>query len=343
MPGSDPRDCERVPSATEDGLQDGRPHPALRRYIAHYEAVDLATAAERLRMRRAGQMPKIEGGVDDGRAEMELKEASLPNPFEKMDIDPKLEVGDEGVHAVVREAKAPPGAERAPETPAPSLDEMKRRVMSSAPGSVEASVPSHDARNGHYDPFTGSVEAFGAPSAPSPHVAPEVPELVWLRGELVAARKELEESRGRAAALQVRLEAAEKAAREAPQTPEEPFGAWLKGRKRVSIDMGGMRFSIPAVDLVESAYGVALVLPLSPDSVTFTPRPMSDVVLECDSPASVYDTKYTGVSFELPGAGIMVLTFLKSPDSAARAKARAGSMTDLVGSLVSAGAGTEPA
>ena len=88
MAGNSMENEPRTPKATADGLQEGRPHPQLRKYAAHYDKVDYATAMMRLQMRRSGEMPLIKGGVDDGSPEMEVSDSLFDNEG-RVVVDPK--------------------------------------------------------------------------------------------------------------------------------------------------------------------------------------------------------------------------------------------------------------
>ena len=310
----DPKTLRRTPHATEDGLQEGRPHPALRRYQADYKVVDWSEGLKLLGQRRKGEVPPIKGGVDDGSEEMELKDAVLPDPFSKMHINPK-----EPIHKKETPKPAPKPAPNHRSTMPTREDLMKMK-----PGSVEdtldkksmdefkAEAPSHEPDGRNFDPFKPSMsDEEIPPDAVMPggnriQEAPPRPDTRDLEREMILDAKvsdlgrRLQEAYARIDALQSELDV---------------YRAYLDGRMRVELQMSGMSFSISAVDVVESAFGVVVLLPMKGDSMTFTPALGADAIISCQKKGILANAAYTGTSFELESFGLFGLSFMKRPTS----------------------------
>lgn len=283
---NDPRDLPRVPHATEDGLQQGRPHPALRRYQANYRVVDWAEGLKLMANRRSGKEPLIKGGVDDGSPEMELKGAVLPDPFSKMRIDPKEPVLPPPIAGGKRKAPTrSPGPEPNVANPYPSREEL----LSSKPGSVEGMA-------GHLDPFSPSDKDE---EIPSNAVMPKFAEPV----AAPPAPAPVREQDDRYDALRARYDSEVERAR--------PVSEYLSGRMRVEIELDSMSFSLSVVDVIESSYGVVVLMPSGGDSMTFMPRPMSNARVSCQKKGVSADVAYMGVSFEIEPLGLLGLAFVK--------------------------------
>lgn len=319
----DPKSLRRTPHATEDGLQEGRPHPALRRYQADYRVVDWTEGMKLLGQRRKGDVPPIKGGVDDGSKEMTLEGAVLPDPFSKMHINPK---------APIRRSPDP-GSGRGPlaVSGVPTREELLR----SRPGSVESvpdgkamkefgyEPPAHepDARN--LDPFKPSMSeetvppdvvmpnhdrrGQSSPAAASEPRSPEPPAGAMADG-------------ARLASLEARSSDLEGRLREAYATIDslrgelDRYRGYLERRVRVELQVSGMSFSVPAVDVVESQFGVVVLLPMKGDSMTFTPSVGADSTISCQQRGIRAEAAYTGTSFELEEFGLLGLAFMKRPD-----------------------------
>lgn len=290
----DPKDLPRVPHATEDGLQEGRPHPALRRYQADYKVVDWAEGLKLLANRRAGKEPRIKGGVDDGSEEMKLKGAVLPDPYSKTKINPKEPVGKEASDHV------------------PTREE----VMSMKPGAVEELAN----RTSKFDPFIPAKEDQEIPddavmpdSAPPPRQKPKgrprrvqpvaAPPPPAVRDDESAA--EMARLKSLVASYEERIESLSKEL--------ERYSEFSSKRERVEIHAQGFSFSVAAVDVVESMYGIVVFLPLGGDSMTFTPSPMSRVTISCQSRRLTEEVAYTGINFEIPLLNLFGLAFIKRP------------------------------
>lgn len=317
----DPKTLRRTPHATEDGLQEGRPHPALRRYQADYKVVDWSEGLKLLGQRRKGEVPPIRGGVDDGSDDMVLKDAVLPDPFSKMHINPK-----EPIH----KKEAPKPAPK-PKSTMPTREDL----MKMKPGSVEdtldrkameefrAEPPAHEPDGMNFDPFKPSLsDEEIPPDAVMPggdriQEAPPRPDTIDREREVALAAKvedlgrKLQQAYAHIDALQSELDA---------------YNSYLDGRVRVELQMSGMAFSVSAVDVVESAFGVVVLLPMKGDSMTFTPALGADAVISCQKKGILADAAYTGTSFELEAFGLFGLSFMKRPTSEGNVQRRGGNL-----------------
>lgn len=308
----DPKELPRVPKATENGLQEGRPHPALRRYQANYRAVDWTEGLKLMAARRSGEEPAIKGGVDDNSPEMELENTVLPDPYAKMQIDPKKPVSKPKPKAAkpkpapatrpeAASSDDPTGKNSGPNATNPYLS--RDQVMKMAPGSVEAFA-------GRFDPFSSSNSVdeeippdavmpgrpVKAPPAPEERrqaevPAPDIQELVDLR---VRADRLFAENQ----ALNARI---------------RKHDEYLSQRTRVQVQLDAMSFGVSAVDVIESPYGIVVLLPLDGNSMTFKPAPMSPAVIACPERGLSFDVAFSGTSFDVPALGVSGLVFVKRP------------------------------
>lgn len=341
MAGNSFENVERTPSATEDGLQKNRPHPQLRRYSAHYEAVDIATAMTRLQMRRSGEMPRIKGGVDDGSPDMEVSD-SLFDENGKVAVDPKAGAAEKAP-AVPPEPVASPAAAPALTAPVPRPP-TREELLGSAPGSVEASVdvssdPFLAAEEARFDPFSGrSGERNGpgdgqAEGRDRPEHWEREDEIrrenESLKARVSALSAQLSESRSSSDRLKSSLDGIGRSYDELSRTArslasevkaaESPM-AYLMGRTRVSVSANGMSFGLSAVAVEESDYGVMLVIPESKDSMTFTPAPLTEVELGW---GGLSETLSFCTSFSVPALGVLALVFLRTRSRLSRHAGRA--------------------
>jgi hypothetical protein len=278
--------------------------------------------------------------VDDGSKEMALEGAVLPDPFSKMHINPKEPI-----------RRSPdPGSGRGPSagSGAPTREELLR----SRPGSVESmpdgkamrefgyEPPAHepDARN--LDPFKPSMSEETVPpdvvmpdhgrrGRVSPAAAP-APRSTEPPVEAMAGGARLASLEARSSELEGRL-------REAYATIDslrgelDRYRGYLDRRVRVELQVSGMSFSVPAVDVVESQFGVVVLLPMKGDSMTFTPSVGADSTIFCQQRGIRAEAAYTGTSFEMEEFGLLGLAFMKRPEPDARPISQPDSASDGVG------------
>lgn len=329
MAGNSMENEPRTPKATADGLQEGRPHPQLRKYAAHYDKVDYATAMMRLQMRRSGEMPLIKGGVDDGSPEMEVSDSLFDNEGHVV-VDPKA--GETPQRPSPRPVPPPEPAQARHEEPPRRLPPpvpTREELLRSAPGSVEASVDvSADPFVGHmqtvprYDPFSGEKFSGEIPEpARDAGLSRLREENADLKRSVDMMKAQLMESRGALKPLQDSLQEYRRSYDELKRTAEglaaelkaaQGPASYLRGRTRVSVSANGMSFSVSAVSMEESRYGVMAVLPVTQDGMTFTPAPLTDVDLEWGGRA---ETLSFCTSFDVDGLGIRALVFFRKPGS----------------------------
>lgn len=303
---------ETVPKATEDGLQEGRLHPALRQYVANYgEPVDLATALSRAVERKKGLRPRIKGGVDDADPSLAI-DADMPNGMTKTAWNPKHaqhrqqeQENKDGYDPEERDDQY--GQEDAPtfEPPPRRNRAFKNFDPFGYPDPQGYPVPRRHEDDRRADAYDRRME--------------RMEELMMTMMQGMVGR----DSRQRMASFPVDHQMVGVEARQAVNESQEKTAseaakksradAYLSSRTMVGIEMGGMSFTVPAVDVVESAYGVAVLMPTDGNGMMFTPKPMSDVVVTCDRKGMAFQTSYTGVSIPLVELGVNMLVFVKKP------------------------------
>ena len=293
---------ETVPKATEDGLQEGRLHPALRQYVASYgEPVDLATALSRAVERKKGLRPRIKGGVDDADPSLAI-DADMPNGVTKTAWNPK--------HAQPRQQE-PEGQDGYDPEERDDQDDQEDAPAFEPP-------PRRQRAFKNFDPF-GPPEPEGYPvprrseddrRADAYDRRMERMEQLMMTMMQGMMGRNVQQTQPRPVQEQ-KSEPQDKTASEAAK--KSRADAYLSSRTMVGIEMGGMSFTVPAVDVVESAYGVAVLMPTDGNGMMFTPKPMSDVVVTCDRKGMAFQTSYTGVSIPLVELGVNMLVFVKKP------------------------------
>ena len=327
---------ETVPKATDDGLQQGRLHPALRQYVANYgEPVDLATALSRAVERKKGLRPRIKGGTDDADPSLAI-DADMPNGMTKTAWNPK--------HAPRPQPRPAPAPAPEPEPePAPEEYDQEEEPAFEPP-------PRRQRAFRNFDPFGyPDPQGYPVPRRSGDDRRAEAYDSRMERMEQLMMTM-MQGMMGRSAQQpqpQHRPVVPEQKPELRDKTAYEPANksradAYLSSRTMVGIEMGGMSFTVPVVDVVESAYGVAVLMPTEGNGMMFTPKPMSDVVVTCDRKGMAFQTSYTGVSIPLVELGVNMLVFVKKPPVHTAAPAMAEdpyngqSMSDLVRRLANA-------
>lgn len=293
-------DVKRTPKADPvTGGQMGRPHPALRKYAATYEAVSLSEALERLGARKNGELGIIKGGLDDNSKEVELHGpgAELPSANSTSHLNPKGGTSYDPFIGGVADEEPRDNSETE------TMEDVRRRLMEARPGSVEAEVPTSRKRQRRKAEQTLSQT----------DLVPIIEQYARMKMEVEQAVRRLE-SVGRpehgnpGQTAPVPVSAMER----------DPSKEARGKRIRVELSLDAMTFSVPAVDLVECRYGATLFIPSSGESMTFVPTVGAEVVLTRQG-GSPIKTHFTGISFQVPGQEVMGLAFVRKSEPAAGA------------------------
>jgi len=284
-------EIKRTPKADPiTGGQMGRPHPALRKYAANYEAVSLSEALERLGARKKGEMETIKGGLDDNSKEVELQGpgAELPSANVTSHLDPKGRSYDPFLGKVAEE-------EVHENNETETMDDVRQRLMAARPGSVELELP------------TAKKRKRREPQAPQIDLA-LVEQFTRMKLEAEMAVEKLKQAREifAPAPPPPQYRDVEVPLKEpVPEPPKEKVG-----KTRVEISLDAMTFNVAAIDLVQCRFGATLFLPTSSDAMTFVPTVGAPVTITKQGEAPV-KLRFTGVSFQVPGQEMMGLAFVR--------------------------------
>lgn len=284
------KDLPRVAPADSTLVPKDRGHPALKHYRKDDKTYSLAEVVARANARIEGELPPIPGGLDD--------------------TNPAL-YGKGGLGGIGKMKPVHRGAL--------TEDQIKRIENGEKPADPKPDAPSPPSIEERSKPELVSEDDDLSPTQlPSPPER-QIQPVVYSTEELLHGRK-----RSRKQQVQVVERIVERPVEKIVEKVvevEKPSAAkaFLEKRTRVQIATSETMFSIPAITVVPSLYGLVVVLPLRDDSVTFIPKTGSKVRVSCKD-LGTYDTTYTGVSFEIEELGIMGLCFLVPDGTGAREK-----------------------
>jgi len=97
--------------------------------------------------------------------------------------------------------------------------------------------------------------------------------------------------------------------RTAPVDAASKFDIYFERRTRISFELNEGTYSIPAVAVEASPYGVIILLPLDDGDATFVPNPGAEVRVMHG--AQVWDCFFPGTSFELPDLGVLAIAMVR--------------------------------
>jgi hypothetical protein len=87
---------------------------------------------------------------------------------------------------------------------------------------------------------------------------------------------------------------------------------YMDRRMRVTLDMEGGTYVVPAVDVKVSRYAVMVALPLGPNDVSFTPKPGSEVNVRFGDKA--IDCYYPGTAVDWPELKLSIIVFVRKTE-----------------------------
>ena len=89
---------------------------------------------------------------------------------------------------------------------------------------------------------------------------------------------------------------------------------FLMQRERVTLGLTDGSMQITAVAVLASEYGVTILLPLKDDSVTFIPKPGSEIRISKEDKS--WDCYFLGITFDLPALNMMGMVFVRNTEDA---------------------------
>lgn len=188
------------------------------------------------------------------------------------------------------------GAQRGRVPPA----QRKSKTHYTGASAEEASANAHKRLTGELPPIEGGINTQGA----------DLTQYDDERMDTVPATPE--SSVSVPVALEAEDETHESANLVGYEAPAAPLVTYLNKRSRVSFTLENGMYSVPAIDVVASQFGVIILLPAGSQDAIFTPNPGAKLDISWqDKSWSCY---FPGTVFELPELGVMVLTMIRSDD-----------------------------
>ena len=267
----------RVPKTDKSGVQIGVGGIAPNKQYASVGVVDDYMEAVALyNKRKRGEIPEIEGGINDESPELYMKNGNF-SPFKKMKVAQTHALSQEEVIALKSGKK---------------LDDTNKDEDSkpSEPTTVSNVVEVTQTQVSDKQTYTPST------SIPSTDSVVITSRPAYMDSPQVIYRDRIVEK------------PVEKVVEKIVEK-EAPWGEWLKKRTRVQIGLKDTTFSISAIDVIRSIHAVTLILPTANDAMTFTPNTGSRVTIQTKD-IGVLDTIFTGANFEIEEVGIFCLSFL---------------------------------
>ena len=81
-----------------------------------------------------------------------------------------------------------------------------------------------------------------------------------------------------------------------------PYDNYFNQRNRVTFELSGGSYSLPAIDMIESSFGVMVILPAGDKDITFIPSPGAELTIiyddkriACFSPGTVFNVNELAV------------------------------------------------
>lgn len=260
-----------------------QPDPSKRAGIATYKVVDAKEAQENMKLRLAGKIPPIKGGIDD-QMPAEVAQALRSAP----------------VAQALPPAPAQPKRKRAASpAPKPKIDSETGEEYD--PNAPEYKRGSRVNNKDNYDPLGGELE-------------PGSPELADEERRLAPVVQDDPVKAGEAMPY---LPAAQVVERHEPERRvvqvsrvNSMTDVYLSKRGRASMTLSDGTFTMPVIDVKECLMGVTIFLPLSQDQSTFIPRPGAELTLEYQGKS--WKCYFPGTFFEIEELKLMGIVLVKA-------------------------------
>ena len=94
--------------------------------------------------------------------------------------------------------------------------------------------------------------------------------------------------------------------------------AYMDRRIRVTLEMEGGTYVVPAIDVKVSRYGVIVALPSGPNDVSFTPKPGAEVTVRyapgLQGGERAYECYYPGTAVDWPELKLSIIVFVRKTE-----------------------------
>lgn len=291
------------------GSQEGRLKPGFRNYKGKVEAVSLDEARSRMSKRVAGELPIIEGGIDDQDDSL-VGEIGV-DTISKLPAKPTNQSND--TSDSLSELASKPSDNITEEsystyTLTSNSNFVPMRKYSSFGGFAD---DTDDDWVQNFDPFSPSgsninsnvINDYSAYDDNSNlrldfrGVFENLANIYELVVSIFNSTNELKDKYNTVNADNDKVDSSP---------------SFIERRTNVSIKTSDFTFTVKAICVKNSEYSLSLILPLNTDDVSFVPKVGTEVIISCFS--SEFTCFYSGNITEIPELGITILSFIKNPE-----------------------------
>jgi hypothetical protein len=348
-----------ISSARPGGSQENRLKPGFRRYTGKIEAVDLDEARARMNKRISGELPIIEGGIDDNSEELSGllgSPISATKSIAKINVNSKNESIDDNTEPL-NSVNGSVGKR---------FNRKKTSIKTDKDSSVDISKSSTINNHDNIDTtIVSDLSVFNSSNAAdsdelgnvfyytntvgstdfdpfTPNggiVDPELNTNSDIDSNLKSLLESLNETTSSVAAivhgLEYRLrnledmvgdvgdivqvvsdktDNLEQKHADSTTVKDDSNQKYSDKRVKVNIEVSGFKFTIKAIDVKESDYCLAVIMPYDSDDTSFVPNVGTEVQVSYGFSTTGHSTCfYSGSKADIPELGITVLSFIKSP------------------------------
>lgn len=355
-----------ISSARPGGSQENRLKPGFRRYTGKIEAVDLDEARARMNKRISGELPIIEGGIDDNSEELSGllgSPISATKSIAKINVNSKNESIDDNTESLNKDTltKASNSVSKrfkrnrtSIKTDKDSNIDISKSSATSNRDNIDTSiasdlsvfnssnvdvVDSDELGNVFYYTNTAGSTDFDPFTPNGGIVDPELNTNSDIDSNLKSLLESLNETTSSVAAivhgLEYRLrniedmvgdvgdivqvvsdktDNLEQKHADSTTVKDDSNQKYSDKRVKVNIEVSGFKFTIKAIDVKESDYCLAVIMPYDSDDTSFVPNVGTEVQVSYGFSTTGHSTCfYSGSKADIPELGITVLSFIKSP------------------------------
>jgi len=87
---------------------------------------------------------------------------------------------------------------------------------------------------------------------------------------------------------------------------------YLQKRCRVTLDLADGSLSVEAIAMMQTAYSITVLLPMTPGNSIFIPKPGSEITIRTADVGSVFECFFPGSYFEVEDLQLIGLVFIKT-------------------------------
>jgi hypothetical protein len=288
------------------GSQEGRLKPGFRNYKGKVEAVSLDEARSRMSKRVSGELPIIEGGIDDQDDSLigEIGKDTM-SKLPPTTVKPSNDTSD----SLSESAPKPLDNSSEESYSAYTLTSTNNFAPMRKYSSFGGFADTEDDWVQNFDPFSPSssstnsnvindYSAYGDNSNLRLDFRGVFENLANIYELLTSVFNNTNELKDR-----YNTDNADKV---------DNSPSFIERRTDISIKTSDFTFKVKAICVKNSEYSLSLILPLNTDDVSFVPKVGTEVTISCFS--SEFTCFYSGNITEIPELGIVILSFIKNPE-----------------------------